>query len=280
MLRYLFLLFLFLSGCISSSKKLPDILVSIPPYQFLVEQIVQDAFTVSSIVPPKANSHLFEPSPSMLSSLISAKIWFQMGEPFEKKLLPVLKRLAPSLQEEDLRKPIFELRYPQDTSNISLEAMDPHIWMSPRLFAQQAIVVEKTLSQIYPEKQPFFKENLEQFLQKMEELNKRIQKILAFTKKRILLVSHPALGYFCEEYELIQLALEWEGKELSLKQLEALLYQMQQAKPALVITMPQHSNKGALKIAKELSLPVHEVDPYSEKYIAMLEQLAQNIAHP
>ncbi len=279
------LIFLFLSlcffGCFSvknPQEKRGDILVSIPPYQFLVKEIVQDSFSVKSIVPPKANSHFYEPSPSSFSSLDSAIIWFQIGENFEKKLSSVLKNRFPKMLLENLQEGIPLLSYSSDTTNSCCTgSQDIHTWMSPKLFSMQAKKVEEKLSSLFPEKASFFQNNLKTLLEKLDKLDKKIEEETKHLTKRALLVAHPSFGYFCHDYNFLQISLEWEGKELSLKQVLSLLQALKKEKPALVITMPEHPSKGAFYIAEKLQIPLKEIDPYSENYIETLEELSETL---
>ncbi len=278
-MRLFFLLISLFFSCSSSHKKeRKEILVSIPPYQFLVGQIVKEIFSVHSIVPSRANSHFYEPSPDSFRSLESVVVWFQIGEPFEKRLSSSLKERFPRIILEDLRKGLPLLSYAQDTENPSPNTEDLHIWMSPKLFAEQAKKITQTLSFLFPEKASFFEKNLAALLLKLEKLDQKIRERTSFISRRVLLASHPALGYFCHDYHFLQLSLEWEGKELSLKQIITLLSKLKQEKPALVVTMPQHPSKGALYIAQKLEIPIEEINPYSENYLEMMEDFSKTLS--
>jgi len=261
-----FLSSLLFFSCSNFKEEKADILVSIAPYKFLVEQITKKTLQVTCVVPAGTNSHFFEPSPNSLKKAANAKVWFRIGEPFEKKLLPALQNQNATLEGED-------------TLNASSSSSkDIHVWMSPQRFLEQGKVVVEKLSQLYPEKASFFSENFAEFSQKIASLDEKILHLTSPLKKRVLLVSHPALGYFCSDYGFTQLSLEWEGKELSLKKVEELLQTLKKEKPVLVVTMPQHSNKGALYLAKKLNLPFKEIDPYSENYFLTLQDLAETLS--
>ena len=92
------------------------------------------------------------------------------------------------------------------------------------------------------------------------------------------MVSHPAFGYFCKDYALKQLSVEYEGKDPRPRHLENVLREAKKGSLKLAITLPQYNNKGTLLIAEKLNLSTQMIDPYSSDYLATMDQLAQMIA--
>ena len=92
-----------------------------------------------------------------------------------------------------------------------------------------------------------------------------------------LLVSHPALGYFCQRYGLHQLSIEVNGKDPLPQDIGVLMRQLKDHPVPVVFIEPEYNNKGALLIANKLHLPVEEINPYSDDYFGMLDHLTQLI---
>ena len=84
---------------------------------------------------------------------------------------------------------------------------------------------------------------------------------------KAILVSHPAFGYFCQDYHLVQLSIEMEGKEPLPQHVTEILSLAKHYAIQAVLVEPQYSNKGAELIAKRLGLPTHSVDPAMRKII-------------
>jgi len=252
------------------------LLVSIAPYQYLTEQIAGDDFTVYVVVPPNANPHSFEPTSSQTLKIGQALIWFQMGEPFEKKILPVLQSKNPSLVTKDLRDGIPMI----GEGCCSVDQMDRHIWLSPRLAAVQAVMIEEVLSQAFPEYASFFKENLAKLTASLAALDSEIHEELKKVENRSLLVSHPAFGYFCKEYGFTQLSVEYEGKDPKPQDLARIRKQAERDPMELALALPQYNNKGVQLIAKEVEAAVHFIDPYSPDYFKTMRTLSTLIQHP
>jgi len=261
----LLLIFLLLAGC--STQKQPTqtakplILVSIPPYQTLVQQLGGDAFAVQTVAPSNSDPHSFEPTFSQIVPLKKGVVWFQIGECFEKKLVPLLT----------------------NTECIDIAAgagPDRHLWLSPKQLAVQAEIIAKTLSEHYPAEKELIAARLEKVKQSLTVLDNEVQTQLKDLSARTFVVSHPAFGYFCRDYNCRQLSVEHEGKEPRPQEIESLLAEIQTQQPELAVALPQHNNKGAQAIAERLHIPVRVIDPYDAEYAGTIRKLADLLVNP
>jgi zinc transport system substrate-binding protein len=209
-------------------------------------------------------------------------VWFRIGEPFETKILSVLQRHNPKLAVQDLRDGIdlIEEASGLQCKHCSMDHLDRHIWLNPKLAAVQAALIEQTLSKQFPEQAELFQKNLDRLREELVTLDQEIQAILKPVEKRVILVSHPAFGYFCKEYHLEQLSVEYEGKDPRPKHLEDILNRALTQSLEVTLALPQHNNKGAQLIAEKLHTPVRMIDPYSADYFEMMRKLAHLIADP
>ncbi|PIS02556.1 MAG: hypothetical protein COT85_04530 [Chlamydiae bacterium CG10_big_fil_rev_8_21_14_0_10_42_34] len=266
----------------ATPKAKPLLLVSIAPYRFLTEQIAGPDFEVKTVVPMAANPHSFEPTSHQVTKMGEGLVWFRIGEPFENKILPVLNKHNPKLIVQDLRDGISLIEEVHELSckQCSMDHLDRHIWMSPKLAAQQAALIEKTLSKQFPEMQEQFAKNLENLSLQLIALDLEIHEILKPIVKRTLLVSHPAFAYFCKEYNFTQLSVEYEGKDPRPKHLEQILQEAVSQSMEIALALPQYNNKGAQLIAEKIHVPIHLIDPYSSNYFEMMRKLAHLIADP
>jgi zinc transport system substrate-binding protein len=234
----------------------PLVLVSVAPYQLFVERIGGERLEVLSIVPPGANAHTYEPTPRQMHSLKAGKVWFRIGEPCERPLIALFKdrwRIV------DLQTSVDE---PLDH--------DRHFWMSPTLVKTQARLITQTLSEEWPEYKQEFEANLELLISDLDMLDVEIRVAMAPLKDAAFLVSHPSFGYFCRDYSLEQLSVEIEGKDPRPKELQSLMNRIKEKRPKVAIALPEMNNKGVQFLAKELSLPLSVIDPYSHEYFDMM----------
>lgn len=248
----------------------PLVLVSVPPYKTMVEKIGQNDVEVISIAPPSSDPHTFEPTAKQMQATANAKIWFQIGESFEKKLDPLI-----SAKKVDLRHGIALLRENHHHHHChACGAEDKHIWLSPKQMAIQVDRIEQELSHLIPEKKEIFQKRKNQLVQELILTDQKLHDRLDPIKHRSFVVSHPAFGYFCHDFDLKQLSVEMEGKDPRPKDLEALLKEAKKTSAKIAIAMPQHNNRGTELVAKKLDLTLHQIDPYSADYFETLEKLS------
>ena len=270
-----FLLALFgLCSCRSPEPKEKTVLVSLPPYRYFVERIAQGSVQVETLVPQGVNPHHYEPPPRQIASLDSAVIWFRIEEPFEEKLLEVFEGQNKKIAIIDLLNGL-----PLMGSGEEKYCRDRHVWLSPKLAIEQAKKIALCLKKIFPEKSSLFDEGLKAFLDDLTAADLAIHQLLSSMKESVVLISHPALGYFCKEYSLKQISIEFEGKDPLPQQITAILQNVEREKIQAILTEPQHNNKGVELIAERLQLATHAIDPYSSNYLDNLMDIAQTIAH-
>lgn len=268
-----------------ASKNHPFVLVSVAPHKFFVEKIAKDTVEVKLMVPAGASSHTFEPTPQQMLKASVADLWFQIGEGFELRASLALTSYNPGMQLINLRKGL-DLIVDDGSgttcchcSHHALQScVDLHFWLSPKQSKIQAQTIEEALSARYPANTSLYKTNLASFLQELDALDNDMQTTLAPLKKRTIMVSHPAYAYFCRDYNLKQLPIEFEGKDPSPQQLTKVLVAARQAGIKKIFVQPQYSSKGAGLIAKQIGAKIVSLDPYAENYFAAMHQIAAEFA--
>ncbi len=269
---FLFLMCLFCFGCSESKEAKPKILVTIPPYAGMVKSIVGDLADIEIVVPPGADLHTYEPTPHQIKRFTQAKVWFRVGEPIENKMAQLLEEKGVIV--EDLSKPWPLITGPAHRHGDEIhEEQDRHLWMNPAIMGKQIEDITQTLSAQFPEMSTVFMNNYLELKTKLTTLDDEIQIKTEPFQGAYLLVSHPALGYYCERYELHQLSIEVEGKDPLPQDIANLMNELKEHPVPVVLIEPQFNKKGALLIAKKLDIPYEEINPYSEDYIEMLNHL-------
>ncbi|SLN47232.1 metal ABC transporter solute-binding protein, Zn/Mn family [Ruegeria meonggei] len=79
---------------------------------------------------------------------------------------------------------------------------DPHVWMSPVLWRDVVVEVQKALTEARPEAAEVFAANTQTFLAEMDQLEAYGARALAAVPEdnRVLVTAHDAFGYFGAEY--------------------------------------------------------------------------------
>ncbi len=271
----------FLFSCEQPQKEArPSVLVTLPPYAYFVEKIAKGAVHVEMLVPPGTNPHVYEPNPRQVEKLLGMSLWFQIGEMIETKLLHVLKQHNPHMLAVDLSEGITLIEeHSHHHHEHGDEGKDRHIWLSPKLAEIQARTIAKALITTYPEHKEQFMAGLSELVDELQTLDRKITQELEPFKGQAILVSHPAFGYFCQEFELKQISIECEGKDPLPRHIEHILKESVELGVREVFTQVQYNNKAAILIGKRLDLPIHEVDPYALDYIPNLLHITQLISH-
>jgi zinc transport system substrate-binding protein len=264
----------------------PTVLVSIPPYAYFVKKIAQDAVEIETLVPAGTNPHIYEATPQKVQRHQNAALWIYLGESFDKKVFKFFQDVKKPIQIVDITEGTHLLSICEENAMATErthchhddEGKDLHIWLSPTLAKLQAEKIAKALIELIPSQAVKFESNLQTFLNELDELDQQIATMLMPKRGKAILVSHPAFGYFCRDYHLIQLSVEIEGKEPLPQHVAEILNKAKSYSVQTVLTEPQYSNKGAELLAQSLSLPTQMVDPYAENFSENLLTIARFIA--
>ena len=250
-----------------------QVLVSIAPQKYLIEEIAGKTVEVELLVPEEMSSHSYEPTIKQIIQAKEADVWFCIGENFERKLYESFGAALPIVDaREDL-----PLLY-SACKECSSCRFDPHIWLSCPLLVRQVQQIADTLSKALPENRELYQENARRLIQRVDKVDQKIKTLLQGREGQAILVSHPAFGYFCHDYKLTQMAIEVGGKEPSPKQLTTLIKQAKERRVATIFTQPQHPLRSALRLQEALGIKRHQINPYKEDVLANLESIAEAFA--
>jgi zinc transport system substrate-binding protein len=253
-------------GLISKEEKI-GVVVSILPLAEFVEQVGKDKVEVTVIVPPGADPHLFELTPVQLKKISQAQLYVEVGSGLNFELTWM-----------DKIKLIYkDMLICNSSIGITLVDKDPHIWLSPRNAKTMVENISEALIKIDPLSQKYFKKNSIEYINKLDILDKEIKARLEGVKNRRFISSHPAWGYFAKEYDLIQIAIENEGKEPSAASLAHIIDQTRAFNISIILVSPQYNMKSAEVVAKEVGAQIIIADDLSMDYINNLRKLVEEI---
>lgn len=282
MFRSLFFSVLFFVGCQLGANEL--VLVSVAPYETMCKELTANGIDIELLVPVGDSLHTYEPRPKQVLRAAKAKLWFIIGEVFEKKVIKALHEQNPNLAIVDLRDGLDLMReeeHVHDHEHVHHhheDETDPHIWMSPKMMQVQVSHMAESLKEAFPELQLTIEQNAKSLITRLEALDKEIREILKDSKGKTIFVSHPAYGYFCREYGLDQVSIEFEGKDPTPRQLNDLLEQARKDHVRTIFTQKQYSTKASNLIAQELQAKIVLLDPYSKNYFESMREIAKSIA--
>jgi zinc transport system substrate-binding protein len=253
----------------------PLILVSIPTYQGLLQELFGEDFCVESLVSENVNFHAFEPSMQKVLRYEKACLWFTIGDPFETRLEQYFRNQKQS--------PIIVCLKdnPQSQEScccheLSIDS-DPHSWTSPKMVREQCKRILSEGTKLFPQKKELFETNYMSIDTKLTHLIATVDDLLKNTRNKPLLIAHAAFGYLCHDYGIEQVALESGGKEPTPARLQKLLTIGKEHQITTVFAVKGFSKKGIDRIGEALHAKVVELDPYVCPYFESMEYTAREI---
>ena len=261
-----------------------QIIVSIAPQESFTKAIGGELVAVTTMIPPGNSPHTYEPKPSQMRSVSKADIYFTIGVEFEKAWLEKFR--AQNSKMEVINTTVGINKIPMqghhhhgDEKEEHNSSLDPHVWLSPKNVAIIAKNIYEALIKADANNSAIYKKNYEHFLKEIEQTDATIRAILAkVPPKTKFMVFHPSWGYFAKEYNLVQIAIEVEGKEPKPRELAHLIKEAKEEQVKVIFASLEFSDKTAKLIAKELGVPVVKVSPLDPQWSKNLINFAKAIA--
>ena len=261
-----------------STKKI-GVAVSIIPLAEFVEKVGGDKVKVTVMIPPGASPHTYEPKPSQLKEVEKAALYVKVGTPIEFELAWMDKLLSfnQKMLLVDASKGIKLIKKEtiKQTEKQLHQGIDPHIWLSP---VNAEIIVENIyqgLIKIDPENKKYYKNNKDNYIKELKELNKEISEVTYKFKGRKFMVFHPAWGYFAKDYNLLQIPIEIEGKEPSPKDLANLIKQAKKENIKVIFAAPEFNTETAKLISREINGKIILISSLEKNYISNIRKIVK-----
>ena len=174
----------------------------------LVENIGGDHVSVTGLMGPGIDPHLYRPSASDVKKLQNADVVFYNGLDLEGKMGDVFVKIG----RDGTAVWAVSENIPHE-SLLSLDAtdhFDPHIWWDAKLWMEAAKVVAMGLSEYDPENSKTYEANLEEYLTRLTVLNAYSLEQMGSIPdgQRVLVTAHDAFQYFGHAYGLEEMAIQ------------------------------------------------------------------------
>jgi len=276
----------FLQNCYASEADVNNIFVSILPQKYFAERVAGELVNVSVMVGKGQSPATYEPTPKQMVLLNKSQLYFQIGVPFESIWIDAISKLNSELKIIECCKELSTRHREGQSHEHHVEEenvkekneMDPHFWTSPANAKYIALKMKKALIDSYPVYEKEFEINYSRLIQDLDKLDQDIKSRLAHLDNRYIIVSHPSWGYYAQAYDLIQLPIEVEGKEVRAKSLVKLIEFAKSKNINRVFVQKQFNKNSAEIIAREIYADVIELDPLAEDYIANLYYVTDAIS--
>lgn len=278
-----------------------QVVVSIPPQLYVVQQLGAELVEAISMLPEGGLPHTYEPTPQQMKLLSNADIYVRIGVEFENAWWEKMEAANPDMYVVDSTEGIDYLEshaheeegeegeekeeHEHDGDHHAEEAdhhehygRDPHIWLSPRLIKIQVENIYQGLIAVDPEHKDTYAANKAALLSALEHLDAEIQAQLANLKTRKFMIFHPAWSYFARDYDLEQIPVEVEGKEPSAKEMANLMKIAKTEQITVIFVQPQTSRRSADIIAKQIGARVEMLDPLAADWLDNMRRVSNILA--
>ena len=215
---FLFVSLFILMSC-GKAEQENVLVVSVEPQKALLKEIVGDRFEVVAMLPPGANPEVFEPGMQTRQQLETAKAFMTTGYlPFETKLAEANGGRVKVVNTSKGIQPVYGTHghAHEGHSHVGGDGADPHIWTSVKNAKIIAKNMYESVIELDPEGKEYYTPRYEKLITRLDSLDNAFDKRLSaegITKS--FAIWHPSLSYFARDYDLEQIAVGYENKEVS-----------------------------------------------------------------
>jgi zinc transport system substrate-binding protein len=304
----MFAVMLLLTACSGDEPKQQesgqiDIYTTVYPLQYFSEQIGGEFVNVSSIYPPGANEHTFEPTQKDMIALADADLFFYIGLGLEGfvenakktlanehvKFVPVAENIDEEVLQSSTGHSHEELSEHEEEHDHHHGDIDPHVWLSPTISKDLALTIKNELVKQLPEQEDTFNKNYEQLAKRLDELDQQFKALADNASKKTFFVSHASFGYIAGNYGLTQIPVAGlnSQNEPSQKELAEIVDLAKQYDIHYILFEQNVSSKLTSIIQKEIgaeSLMLHNLSVLTEEdiknnedYFTLMEKNLQTL---
>lgn len=262
----------------------PTVTVTIEPYRYFVEQIVGDDVNVNVMVPAGSSPETYEPTPKQMVDLGNSVLYFKVGEiGFEKTWMEKLHKNAPKMKIVDTSERI-------EPAKTKSGYVDPHTWMSVDNAKTISYTIRDELSMMYPDKAKKYFKRCEEFNERLKKLRDKMNTMylgiriggvrVNGNRPSSFVIYHPVLTYFAREYDLEQFALEDEGREPSIQQIQKLINLAKSEEISVLFVQKEFANRNIQTFINATGVKPIEINPLSydweKQMLLIMKSITQN----
>ena len=264
----------------NSDRQNPVITVSILPQKYFVEKIAGSKYDINVMIPPGASPATYDPEPNLLKQLNRSMAYFRIGHiGFEKNWMKKLQYVNRTMKVFDLSSGIDYItgeehheEKGQDRHNI-----DPHIWLSPRKTKTIVYNIYDALKRLDPADSLIYRNNYLDFTEDIDSIDSLIIKSFKDISNKKFFIYHPALTYFAEDYNLVQISIENEGKSPSPFHMKQLINLAQEENIGTILIQEQFDVENAQILAKEIQGSIIKINPLDENWEKQILYIAYQL---
>lgn len=250
-----------------------EVVASFHAMKLLVEPLVGDAGTVRTLLPPGSSPHAYEPRPSDIQALQSARLIVRAGSGVDDWIAGIAER------------PTVSLRDLVPDSLLIRGETDPHVWLDPLAVAAAVPGLAEALCEADPSGCAGYRERATDFADGLPGLVERIRAALAGIRDSSVVTSGPFFAWWSRRFGPGVLATveQSEGVEPSASRMRTLIEAARRA--SAVVGQATLPDQAARAVAEAAGIPYVVVDAVGSEtsapdYERLLYSIAEALSGP
>jgi zinc transport system substrate-binding protein len=254
--------------------KLP-IISSIFPIADMIRQVGGEHVDVVVVLPAGASPHTFEPKPSLIKKISSAKIFFMVGVGLEFWAQKMVSLSGAGLKTVVLSKGIplihatehfdgHETHHGKNIdSDFNLEVANPHIWLNPIIAKSMVNTIITALSEVDNRHLTYYNQQGQLYLDELDKLDDLIRKTVASFRIKKYVSFHASWDYFARQYGLQSVGVieAAPGRNPTPALIKNIVASIKKYEIKAVFAEPQLNPRAAEVIANEANVKFLMLDP-------------------
>lgn len=167
-----------------------SVVASFYPLYFFAQEIGGERVAVTSLTPPGAEPHDFEPDAKQRIQIENSDVFLYNGRGLDV--------WADTIAQQIQQKNISVVR----ATNVLQDdtVIDPHIWLDPFYAQKISEQIYTAFSSQDPQNTQYYKQRLDNLIHRLQILDNQYTTSLKSCKKHTIITSHDAFGYLASRY--------------------------------------------------------------------------------
>ena len=252
------------------------VIASIFPVADMVKQVGGMYVDVTTVIPPGASPHTYEPKPSLLKKISKARVFFMIGAGLELWAGKFVRLSKNQINTVELSEGISLIKLSkhhhddfdhhhgdEDISDSKSGFANPHIWLDPNIAKLMVNKIISVLCKIDNKHMKYYEHNGLAYLDKLDSLHDLISSTVEKFKIRKYVCFHPAWDYFARRYRLESVGVieATPGRNPTPRSIKKIVSLIIKHDIRAVFAEPQLNPKVAEVIAREANVKVLFLDP-------------------
>lgn len=207
---------LFIASPVGYTQDKVQVIATFYPVYYLTQAIAGDQADVIMLLDSNQDAHSYETSARDAMKVQESDLFIYQDaemEFFVNDLISIIDssqtQILESTQGIELLTGESALHHDHDEEHTDSHHhdYDPHTWLSPVIYSQQAENIKNALIEIDPANQAEYEENAQALMKELSQLDQEFSEKLALREDREFVVQHAAFAYLAQSYGLEQIPI-------------------------------------------------------------------------